>query len=303
MPKLMITFVSAAASQRPLTIGSAGQNENGAANNSVLETETLIEIIIPETEVVQEDLLDGNPQETQLLPTFQETQLIRHEPSYPKALDVTDWPAEIHVGSEESQLRPPPEVQFSGGPPHVEENGNADAPSAAQSSQPSKEATPDQPAMQTEPIAEKHNHHPIILPTDPQRKGLPSEQAYAETSCIRAAAIEALASLADPGSKVNALPESMAAVSKAPSEPLGVLPLRSLTEGLPDDQWKLTTSLENVMAHDEGIAVLQMKAEAGEEGRPEHQEKTPDLFDLEAVQFTAAAATQGTLLLSLKLRL
>ena len=277
-----------------LTTGNPGQIKIGVAGNPILETETFVDTLIPETEVLQEGLLDGKLQETQLLHTFQETQLIQHEPSSPKAPGVTERQTQIDVGPGEAQLQPPPEIEMSCGPQHAEADVIVDAPPKAQSPQQSNEAAPDQPIMRTEPVAEASNLQPVILPPDAQRKGLPREQAYAEPPSVKAVLAKAQPRSADSGDKANLLPESSAAVEEARSEPCGVSTLTSAAEGI-HNRCEKQNSLPERVPVDEGDAGLQKRSKGDQEGQPQFKDIRPDLFDLEAVQFTAAAATQGIL--------
>lgn len=259
----------------------------------VLENEIFQDTLIPETEVFQEELQDGPFQETQLIYAFQETQLLQQELCSPIAPEVMDQQAQLGRAPEQSQPSPLPEVRHSCGPQQEEADADVGGCCIAQPPQLSKRAIPEQPAVQTEQVAKASISQHVRLPLN-QRNSQAAEKASSEASRVQTAIVRALPGPENLGNNLHLLAGSAATDGRRILEPCGVPTLTKLAKDVvngAEEQTALPQS--DLVGADE--AALQSRAEAGQERSHAEKEKTPNLFDLEAVQFTAAAAaTQGT---------
>ena len=246
-------------------------NDIAGANHMILQTEKLEETAIPETEILPEVPLNCVAQayqEAQLAQSFQETQLVHFEPGN------TGEERGCAVEVPELSQAQPSLAEDTPKSPHNERPATEEAAEAQLSLEQNQQDMTAQPAMDetlgTAVIHQRRVEQPIkeIKLGSSLSDQVDSEKSLALPSSSPAAAIRA-------------------EIETCGAPALAKLAVKHLAEHEQD-----IASEGRLLGG--GEAVLPSNNKAGlKEDQPDRQGKTPDLFNLEAVQFTAAAATQG----------
>lgn len=241
-----------------------------------------------------EDLLHCNAhtfQETQLPQnTLQETQLLEHEVATSQAHVI----GEQHIyntAQERAQPPPPPQAEHRSGRLHGVSDVQEDAQAAAQLPEQAQQEIREQSDMR---IESGTACQPIITPLGNEADSSQIEDEKAEQPISEAAVcVRAQNSKICDGSLLAAA-ESPAAARGTTSQPCGVLAVDTLAK---QDvaQCKQQLSLPEKVPDDDNVPKADRIQQNSSLDQLEEEERAADEFDLEAVQFTAAAATQGNI--------
>lgn len=258
------------------------------------ETETFCDALIPETEVVPEDLLHCDIQahlDTQHPQNIlQETQLLEHDAPTSQAHVV----GEQHIyetAQEGAQPPPPPQAEHRSGQLHGVSDVQEDAQAAAQLPEQAQQEFREQSDMHIEsgtacqPITTPLRNKADSSQVEDEKAEQPASEAAV---CIRAENPEVC------DGSLPAAAESPAAARGTASQPCGVIAV-DISAEQDVAQCKQQFSLPEKVPDDDNVPKADGIQDNSSLEQLEEEERAADEFDLEAVQFTAAAATQGNI--------